>query len=257
MGNIIFHVSVAFGAAFLAGMINSVAGGGTLISFPALVWLGVDPVRANATNTLALWPGSLAGMLGFRREMADSRRWILLLGLPSLLGGVAGAALLLLTPANIFAAMVPWLILFATLIFAVGDQMNRRFRHETMGTAPSRAWWAGAMVFQFFVAVYGGYFGAGIGILMLAALGMLGLTDIHRMNGLKNFFAACINGVAAIYLAIAGAVVWPDALVMAAGAICGGYGGAGLARKLGRPFVRRVVIAVGLAMTVLMLFQRR
>jgi uncharacterized membrane protein YfcA len=243
------ELSVMFGAAFAAGMINSVAGGGTLISFPALVWLGRNPVLANATNSVALWPGSLASMIGYRRELTGSRKWILVFTAPSILGGLAGAKLLLRTPPDTFAAIVPALILLATILIAAQEAISRRLPHPP-GTEPSRRWWIGATLFQFCVAVYGGYFGAGMGILMLAALGLLGLTDIHKMNGMKNFFAVCINGVAALFFAISGAVLWLDGLVMTLGAIAGGYGGAGLARRLGRKFVRRAVVAIGFGMAI-------
>jgi uncharacterized membrane protein YfcA len=245
-----------FGAAFVAGMINAVAGGGTLVSFPAMVWMGRDPILANATNTVALWPGALASMIGFRRELAGSGRWVLLLTAPSILGGIVGAILLLRTPRATFASIVPYLILLATLLIAAQERISRALPRAP-GSDPSRAWRTGAIAFQFFVAVYGGYFGAGIGILMLAALGLLGLTDIHQMNGLKNFLAVCINGIAAIYFAGSGAVLWLDGSIMALGATAGGYGGAGLARKLGRRFVRGAVIAIGLAMTAALLVLRR
>ena len=245
-----------FAAGFGAGMINSVAGGGTLISFPALVWIGRDPIVANATNTLSLWPGSLAGMIGFRRELAGSKRWILALIVPSIAGGIAGAVLLLHTPSATFAAIVPYLILVATLLLAVQEPISRRLTSQSDGDQ-SRRWWAVAIIFQFLVAVYGGYFGAGIGILMLAALGLMGLTDIHRMNGLKNLFALSINGVAAVYFASSGAVRWSDSLLVAAGAIAGGFGGAGLARKLGRKFVRRAVILIGIGMAISLFLRKQ
>jgi uncharacterized protein len=253
---------VIFVAAFLGGMINSVAGGGTLVTFPTLVWVGRDPIVANVTSTVALWPGSLGGMLGFRRELGDSRRWMLLLAGPSVIGGLTGASLLLRTPSRTFAVIVPYLIFFATALFAAQTPIMRGLRRLTGRThhaAPDAGggWWIGAALFQFLVAIYGGYFGAGIGIMMLAALGLLGLTDIHQMNGLKNFFAVCINLVAAIYFIVWGAVDWPDAAVMAAGAISGGYGGAGLARRLGRDFVRRTIIVIGLGMAISLLLRQR
>jgi uncharacterized membrane protein YfcA len=253
------HLAAAFAAAFLAGVINSVAGGGTLISFPTLVWLGIDPKSANVTNTVALWPGSLGAMVGFRREIRHSRRFMLLLAGPSIAGGLVGAFLLLRTDPKTFATIVPYLILFATILFAVQEPLTRALRLSPVGDEahvdPSPKWWIGAALFQFGVAVYGGYFGAGIGILMLAALGLLGLTDIHQMNGLKNFFAMCINIIAAAYFMVWGPVQWILALVMAAGAICGGYGGAGLGRKLGRRFVRATVIVVGLLMAISLLIR--
>src|SRR5579863_9169315 len=209
---------VAFGAAFVAGAINSVAGGGTLLSFPTLIWLGLNSVSANATSTVAIWPGSLGGMWGYRKELRTAERRMLALTAPSLVGGITGALLLRFTPPSIFDAVVPFLILFATILFMVQETVQRVFKTGTVRLG-------GAIVFQFFVALYGGYFGAGIGILMLAALSILGLTDIHQMNGLKNFFALCINGVAAIYFIAAHMVEWPYVLVMAVGAIAGGYGG--------------------------------
>jgi len=252
----LWQAAVIFAAAFMAGMINSVAGGGTLLTFPSLVFIGRDPIIANVTSTVALWPGSLGGMLGFRRELGGSRRWMELLAGPSVVGGLVGAVLLLQTPSKTFAAIVPFLILFATILFALQEPLTRYIRGEDPAHHQGAAWGVGAAGFQFCVAVYGGYFGAGIGILMLAALGLLGLTDIHQMNGLKNFFAVCINLIAAIYFMLWGPVNWGDALVMAAGAISGGYGGAGLARRLGRPFVRRVVVVIGLGMGVSLLFRR-
>jgi uncharacterized protein len=294
--------SVVAAAAFAAGLINSIAGGGTLVSFPALVWTGRDPVLANATSTVALWPASLAGAYGFRREQKGGARLFLLFAGPSLVGGILGAVLLLRTPSQTFARLVPFLILFATLLLAVQEPLSRRLRRArtegrgadddeqvggareraketgldasrgvrvnwrggasvderiggSHGAETSRAWWAGAIVFQFFVGVYGGYFGAGIGILMLAALGLLGFKDIHRMNALKNLLALCINGVAALYFVANGAVIWADVLVMTLAAIAGGYSGARLAYRLGRRFVRLAVIAIGLAMSVSLFFK--
>jgi uncharacterized membrane protein YfcA len=244
-----------FAAGFCAGMINSVAGGGTLVSFPTLVWLGRDSIMANATNAVALWPGSLAAVFGFRRSIERSRRWLILLGLPSIVGGLIGAILLLKTPSRTFSALVPFLILLATLLLAAQAPISRWLARYHSGP-PSRTWWLGAMGFQFLVALYGGYFGAGIGIMMLAALSLLRLTDIYQMNGLKSFFAVCINAVAAAYFAWSGAVIWHDALVMALGAMAGGYGGAGLARRAGPKVVRAAAILVGLAMALSLILRR-
>ncbi len=244
-------------AAFAAGAINSIAGGGTLLSFPALVWIGVNPVMANATNTFALWPGSFAAMVGFRRELANVRRWLLLLTIPALLGGATGGVLLLHTSMATFTRLVPFLILGATLLLATQELITRRLglvarAHEN----PSAGWITIVVVFQFLVGIYGGYFGAGIGILILAALGLIGLTDMHEMNGLKNLLAICINGVAAIYFAWSGAVLWKDGFIMAVAAIIGGYLGARVARHLGRTFVRRSVVVIGLAMGIALFFKR-
>jgi len=228
--------------------VNSIAGGGTLISFPTLVWLGRDAILANATNAAALWPGSFAGMIGFRQDLAKVRRSLLLLTIPSLIGGAAGAVLLLHTSTRTFERLVPWLILSATLLLAFQEVITRHLPH--------RLPIALVFAFQLLVGVYGGYFGAGMGILMLAALGLMGLTDLHQMNGLKNLLAICINGVAAIYFALSGAVIWFDALLMAVAAILGGYAGAKIAHKLGRGFVRGAVVFIGLAMTVALFLKR-
>lgn len=243
-------VIVIFLAGICAGAINSIAGGGTLVSFPALLWLGRDPILANVTNTVAIWPGSLAGAYGFRRELKGMRRWLLLLGLPSILGGALGGWLLLRTPTSTFEVLVPWLILGATVLLAFQEIISRRL--PSLSHDPSTVQVAAVFVFQFVVSVYGGYFGAGMGILMLAALGLIGLTDMHQMNGLKNILAVCINGVAALYFVIAQSVVWSDVAVMMTGTIAGGFLGARVARRLGRTFVRRFVVAIGFGMAALL-----
>jgi uncharacterized membrane protein YfcA len=242
------HGAVAFGSAFLAGAINSVAGGGTLVSFPTLIWLGLPSVTANATSTVAIWPASFSSMLGYRREVRSTPMRMLLLAIPSVLGGIVGALLLRRTPPVIFDALVPFLVLFATLLFMAQEAVQRKLNTAGPAAHNSTTWLAGAMLFQLLVAVYGGYFGAGIGILMLAALRILGLTDIHQMNGLKNFFGGCINGVAAFYFIWSNMVYWPYVFIMALGAIAGGYLGAGAARRLGQTSVRRIVIGIGFAM---------
>jgi len=245
-----------FAAAAVAGAINSVAGGGTLISFPTLLWLGMDSIRANATNTVAVWPGSLGSAWGYRRELRGFDRRVISLIIPSVLGGIGGAVLLRLTPSDVFDRLVPVLIFFATLIFMLQERFQRWFNWTVAHEDHEGAQWVvGAMLFQFVVALYGGYFGAGIGILMLAALAVMGHTDIHQMNGLKNLLAVCINGVAAIYFIFSGLVSWPHALVMAVGAIAGGVGGAGIARRLGQTTVRRLIIAIGFAMAVSLMFR--
>ena len=195
-------------------------------------------------------------MWGFRRELRTAHSRMFALLLPSLIGGLAGAWLLRYTPPALFDRLVPFLILFATLLFMVQEPVQRILKTAGAARHTSSRWLAGALIFQFFVGLYGGYFGAGIGILMLAALSILGLTDIHQMNGLKNLFALSINGVAAIYFIFYGMVYWPDALLMAIGAIAGGIGGSGLARKLGRTAVRRIVISIGFAMAISLFFRR-
>jgi uncharacterized membrane protein YfcA len=256
------EVVVLFAAGAVAGAINALAGGGTLVSFPALLWLGRAPILANATNTVALCPGALAAMAAFRSDLAPVRRWMWLLVAPALAGGLIGALLLLRTPEKLFAFLVPWLILFATVLFAaqgpltVGIQrLWRQSPRPSTGVPPARAW-PYVVAFEFVIAIYGGYFGAGIGIMTLAALGLVGFTDIHHMVGLRNFAALCINGIASIYFVSQGAVIWPDALVMILGQIVGGYGGARVARRLGRTFMRRAVVVIGVAMALSLLLAR-
>ena len=244
------HAAVAFGAAFLAGAINSVAGGGTLVSFPALIWLGLNSITANATSTVAIWPGTVGSAWGYRRELRDAEPRFRVLIVPSLIGGITGALLLRITPPAFFDRLVPFLILFATLLFMAQDPVQRLLKTGDAEAHKSTTWLVGAMLFQLAVGIYGGYFGAGIGILMLSALSILGLKDIHEMNSLKVVFGGSINGIAAAYFIWARMVYWPDVLIMAVAAIAGGYGGAGFARRLGRTTVRRIVIAIGFGMAI-------
>ena len=246
---------VVFIAAFIAGAINSVAGGGTLVSFPALIWVGLPSTIANATSTVAIWPGSLGAMFGYRKDLRGLPTSTYALIVPSLIGGIIGAVLLVMTPTEVFDKLIPLLILFATILFMLQEPVQRLVKTTGKAHAGSKGWLIGAMLFQFAVAVYGGYFGAGIGILMLAAFGIMGFTDIHQMNGLKNFLALCINGVAAAYFIWNGMVSWPHALLMAVGAIFGGVWGAGVARRIGPKAVRRVVIIVGFTMAISLLFK--
>lgn len=244
-----------FVAGLVAGAINGVAGGGTLLSFPTLVWLGRDPILANATNTVALFPGSCAAAFGFRAEVGQSRRWLARLLAPSLLGGIAGAWLLTHTASRTFAIIVPYLILLATLLRAFQGGITRWVL--PVGEGPSGAgWWAGVICFQFLVGLYGGYFGAGIGILMFAALGLLGLKDVHQANGVKAVLASAINLIAAIYFSISGLVLWHDMVAMALGGILGGYGASRLSRRMNPAFINRFVIAAGFIVSGIMFFKR-
>ena len=241
---------MAFVAAFAAGAINSVAGGGTLVSFPTLIWLGLNSVTANATSTVAIWPGTVGSAWGYRKELRSAEPRFLALVAPSLVGGLAGAILLRLTPTSTFDLLVPYLILFATFLFVAQEPIQRKLGTAGAARHESAGWFAGAMLFQLMVGLYGGYFGAGIGILMLAALAIMGLSDIHEMNSLKVVFGGSVNGIAAAYFIWSGMVRWPYVLVMAVAAIAGGYGGAGLARRIGRTAVRRIVIAIGFGMAI-------
>jgi uncharacterized protein len=251
-----------FAAAVLGGAVNAVAGGGTLLTFPALLWAGQLEIIANATSTVALWPGALSSFWGYRGELRSSRNEMLVLALPSFLGGILGAVLLVRTDNRVFALLVPYLVLLATLLFLVQRPLARwqrrrealaaegQVRAAAEGTAPRSALrWALVLGFQFFVGAYGGYFGAGIGILMLAAFGYLGFTNIHHMNALKNLNAMCINGIAAVLFIAKGLVDWRLAALMAAGAILGGYAGAGMARRVGQERVRAMIIAIGFGLT--------
>jgi uncharacterized membrane protein YfcA len=251
----VVHAVALIASAVGGGVMNAMAGGGTLLTFPTLVLLGVPAIAANATSTVALLPGAAASLYGYRREVSASRDWLKTLLVPSLLGGAFGAVLLLRTPARTFEGLAPFLVLFATALFALQGAMSRRApasAEDRRGSGRMAAAW----LFQFLVAVYGGYFGAGIGILMLALLGFLGLSDIHAANGLKNFFTICINGVAAAWFVLRGAVDWPAAIVLAAGAIVGGYAGARFARSIGQRRARGAVVAIGLGVTLLLFLQQ-
>lgn len=253
------HLGAIAAVSALSGAVNSIAGGGTLLTFPALLGLGIPAVAANATSTVALWPGSLASMLGYRRELAGAERWALRLAVPSILGGCLGAWLLLVTSEARFRALVPWLVLSATVLFAVQGPVMRWLRERTVADPetmrpidPSM----GMLFAQFAVGIYGGYFGAGAGIVMLAVFGLMGLTNIHQMNGLKNFNGICFNGVAAIAFAIMGLVNWPIGLVMAIGSSVGGYLMSGLAQRVPQSWVRGAVSAIGFASAVWLFFTR-
>lgn len=240
-------------AAFAGGAVNSIAGGGTLLTFPALLGLGVRPIVANATSTVALWPGQLASIWGYRSALAGSWDWAKRWAIPSAIGGLAGALLLLVTPPARFEQIAPWLVLSATLLFAGQKPVLRWLGHhhppddeDAMSHAVGRRAPVGALAYQFVVAVYGGYFGAGIGILMLAVLGYLGFSNIHRMNGLKNWGGLCINAAAVITFAFSSLVHWPVALTMALGSMAGGYAGSRTAQRVPQKYVRHAITLIGL-----------
>ncbi len=232
------------------------AGGGTLVTFPTLIWLGLNSVTANATSTVAIWPATLGSMWGYRRELRATEARLFSLVIPSLIGGLIGASLLRFTPPAVFDRLVPFLILFATVLFMAQEPVQRRMKSSNSEGHRFAKWLAGALLFQLMVGIYGGYFGAGIGILMLAALSIIGLTEIHQMNALKVLLGGTMNGVAIIYFVSNRMVYWPDVVIMVLGAIAGGYGGAGFARRLAGAAVRRIVIVVGFGLA-LSFFVRR
>jgi uncharacterized membrane protein YfcA len=240
-----------FAAAFGAGVLNSVAGGGQFLTFPMLIFTGVPAIQANATSSVAVWPGTVASVVGYRRELRQQRQLLVPMAVASLIGGVLGAVVLLRTPPATFRQLVPWLLLAATLLLIFGAPVVRQIRHRLgHGTEIRKGSLVGVTVVQLLLGVYGGYFGGGMGFVMLAAMAFIGLDNMHVMNALKTALASCINGVAVATFVLAGAVAWPEATVMLVGAIIGGYGGAHVARQLDPKKVRSFTIAVGCAMTV-------
>ncbi len=239
------HFVVPLVAAFVAGAMNSVAGGGSFLSFPALLFAGVPAISANATNNAAMWVGTIGSTRGYREEVAEHRALLLEITSASILGALIGACLLLVTPQTLFERMIPWLLLFATVVFALSPLLTRR---KDDARAPRHARWQIAV--QFAVAIYGGYFGAGMGILMLAVLAFSGLPSFNAQNAIKNVLAFAINGVALVPFIIARVIDWRYALPMAVIALLGGYFGARFFRRLPQPLARAIVILIGSTMTI-------
>lgn len=255
----VFRLAGVALAAAGGGAMNSIAGGGTLLTFPALIALGIPPLVANATSTVALWPGAVASFWGYREALVGARRWVVGFAAPSLVGGLAGALLLLAAGGERFADAAPWLVLGATGLFALQGPVTRWIRSRSGGDVrggaahPPAAPPARYLAAQLLVGVYGGFFGAGVGILMLAILGLMGQTHIHRMNGLKNWGGLCMNAVATATFAASGIVDWPVALTMSVASVIGGYAGARMAQRVSQPAVRRAVAGIGVAAGVWML----
>jgi uncharacterized membrane protein YfcA len=242
-------------AAAAAGAVNSIAGGGTLITFPVLLLFGTPPVTANATSTFALVFGTAGSLFGYRRHLADVKPWLTRFLPVCLLGGLLGALVLTRTSNAVFAKLVPFLLLFATLLFLAQGAFSRLSKYEATHRPRHGAVW-GALVFQFGVALYGGFFGAGIGILMLASLGFLGLTHIHQMNSLKTIFGTAINLVATLWFIWSGFVDWPRALIMTGGALIGYYLGSHFAQRIPQRHVRHLITAVGLTISVVLFYKQ-
>ena len=249
------HWAFLFVAAFLAGTVNSVAGGGSFISFPALLHVGVPPIPANATNTVAVWPGTVASTFAYRNAFTPhARRLMLPLFAVGILGGILGARVLLITPQQTFMHLIPWLMLAATLLFLVSGRITawvrkRAGHHPDDHTKVPVPLMITGLAIELVVAMYVGYFGAGAGILFLSLLAILGIDDIHAMNGMKTLLVSVVNGVAIVTFVLAHVIVWPQALVMLVGAIAGGYGGAHFAQKMNPQHVRWIIIVVGFGMS--------
>jgi uncharacterized membrane protein YfcA len=243
---------VLFLVSLVGGALNAVAGGGSFITLPALIYGGVSPVMANATSTMALWPGSVSSALAYRREVSLVGRWLPLFAATSLVGGLLGAILLVRTSNGSFVRLLPWLMLVAAVTFTFGGAVTSRLKRRTahlFGSQTERpTLWT--LLLQLVIATYGGYFGGGMGIMMLAVFAMTGMTDMHAMNGLKVFLAVAINGVALAAFVAQGAVAWTPGLVMVAGGIVGGYAGAAIARRCDELYIRAFAIAVAWAMTI-------
>jgi uncharacterized protein len=239
------QIAIPAVAAFAAGAMNSVAGGGSFLSFPALIFAGVPPISANATNNCAMWVGTIGSARGYKEEIKEHRKLLLPLICISIVGGIIGACVLLMTPSSVFERLIPWLLLFATTVFALSPLLVKKDEHAV---PKHKAW---QFVVQFFVSIYGGYFGAGMGIVMLAVLAFTGLPNFNAQNAMKNALSVTINGVALIPFIIARVIDWRFAIPMAVIALAGGYFGARFFRQLPQKYARIIVIAIGVTMTAL------
>jgi uncharacterized membrane protein YfcA len=241
-----------FFAAVIAGTLNAVAGGGSFVSFPALLFTRVPAVPANATNTVALWPGLAASTVAYLKRLNAPSRVLVPLVVTSVVGGWGGAILLLSTPQHTFLHLVPWLLLSGTLLFAFGSQIRAIAGHGAVVEDLRQISWkaiAVSSLVELVLAVYGGYFGAGIGFVMLGMFAALGMRDILAMGALRTLLAAAINAAAVVTFLLAGAVLWRQCVVMIAGALTGGWFGAHYAQKADPRKMRYLVIAVGLVMS--------
>jgi uncharacterized protein len=249
----VFNIVLLSVSGILAGIINAVAGGGTFLTFPALVFTGIPSIAANQTSSIAVFPGQVASTWAYRRILAVDLRTVLVLGLTSLAGGTGGAIVLLNTSPPAFDRLVPWLLLLATLLFAFGNSIRRRYGWHLVHPSREQIGWRPllkAACVQLVIGLYGGFYGAGAGILELAVLDMLGFDDINLANALKVILTSAFNTSAVLIFIIAGKIFWPEGLIVAAAAIIGGYGGAWVAQRMPQRFLRGFVICVGAVMTV-------
>lgn len=242
----LFELAMLAVAGVVAGGVNAIAGGGTFFSFPALLAVGLPPVVANASNAVAVWPGHVAAVPAYRDRLRAVRHGLVTRVAVALVGGALGAWLLLASGDRLFAGLIPWLIGLATLLFAFGNRLGRLIPPRAPGAGLSLP----ALAVEFLFAVYGGYFGAGLGVLLMAALALLGHDDVQEANALKNLMSAAIKTVAVLVFAFAGVIAWPATLVMVAGSFAGGYFGARLAQRIPALWLKRVVVVFGAALTV-------
>ncbi|UBF27816.1 sulfite exporter TauE/SafE family protein [Kovacikia minuta CCNUW1] len=244
------HALWLFGAALMAGALNGVVGGGSFISFPALLFTGVPPINANATSNTAIWIGMLASVGAYRRDLTNQYRHLVPLVLVSVVGSVAGSLLLLHTSQATFTRLIPYLLLLATVLFTLSEPFKQRLQnHQVSASTASHVFRLGVLLLQLAIATYGGFFGGGMGILMLATLSLMGIGTIHTQNAVRAVLSTSINITASIPFLLAGVIVWQQAALMAIGAILGGYWSAFYARQLPPKLVRRFVILVGFIMT--------
>lgn len=254
------EIALLSSASLVAGVANSIAGGGSFITFPSLLFTGMPPVNANATNTVAVWPGILASTGAYRKSMnAALLKSVLPLIVVTLLGSILGAWLLLHTPQITFMKMVPWLLLVGTVLFIFGPRISALGNDPASGKSsrPSRLKVSILTFIQFIAAIYIGYYGAGVGFLLLPLLTLMGIENIHAINGLRVLLATLGNAVAVVLFIAARAVIWPQALLMMVGAVAGGYAGAHYAQKLKPKTVRYIVITIGSVMTVYFFWKTR
>jgi uncharacterized protein len=238
-----------FGTAFIAGGLNAVAGGGSFITFPTLIFTGISPISANATNTTAMWVASLASLGAYRRDFAVERRVMVILTIASFVGGILGSIALLYMPSDVFKKLIPYLLLLATIVFIFGESLKNwvQSSNKTGKDQPPQIVYL--VIAQLSIAIYGGFFGAGAGILMLAALTLFGFKNMNTMNALKSFLGTCFNGIAVLLFIFAGLVAWPQAVLMSIGGSLGGYVLARFARKLPPQLIRWFVSIVAVGMT--------